>query len=374
MFITYALSIGCAVAMLGLFIEWAGQRNWSKRRKMWGSLILTIGAMGIGPITAQLAGPLPIAAACCCMTLALSLRGYHTAPTERSLQEVSGEPSTTQTIPVAEQTFTSSEPIFGQAEAFEEAPQVQADVFVHVEEEAPQVQADVFVHVEEETPQVQADALVHEEEEAPQVQADALVHEEEETPQVQADALVHEEEETPQVQADALVHEEEEAPQVQADALVHEEEETPQVQVNVLVNEEEKTPQVQADALVHEEEEAPQVQVNVLVHEEEETPLVQADVLVHDEETPQMQTDVAEQKALERPPLADEELSAWLNLQIATGYEAKGNAQWERAVTAFDAAVAVCTDQELKDMLKEELQACLAQLPESMKDKLQEAS
>lgn len=183
MFITFALSIGCAVAMLGLFLEWAGQRKWPTRRKMWGSLILTIGVLGIAPIISNHSGPLPVAAACSCLTLALSLCGSQHADEE----EV-----------VVEEAATALE----EEIAFEKATLSEPDP---------------------------------------------------------------------------------------------------------------------------------------------------ADVLT-------------------------EEMAAWLNIRISEGYEAKGNGLWAEAAAAFEAAVAVCVDRELKGMLEEELQDCLAQLPAADQTNVLQAS
>ncbi|MGZ4111621.1 MAG: hypothetical protein ACXVP5_04185, partial [Tumebacillaceae bacterium] len=74
MFASYALAFGLGLAVIGLYLEMANHFRWSKRRKGWGGMLVTVGTMGVVLLLAERVNHVAMATACACAVLALSIR------------------------------------------------------------------------------------------------------------------------------------------------------------------------------------------------------------------------------------------------------------------------------------------------------------
>jgi len=158
MFVAYALSFGLALALLGLYHELAGHLGWSRSRKGWGGFAIVLGTMGVVPAIVSEVSQLAVAAACSCIVLALSVRGYQ----EVSVQQPAGDSTcdaevySTELIPFIDDTVNPVQESVVSTEIQEPAP-AEAEA-VELEAEAVELEAEA-VELEAETVELEAEAV-----------------------------------------------------------------------------------------------------------------------------------------------------------------------------------------------------------------------
>ncbi|MCX7569944.1 hypothetical protein OS242_08195 [Tumebacillus sp. DT12] len=386
--ISYALAVGCALALIGLYCEAAQHFNWSRRQKGWGGIILLIGAMGVVPVIAERVNEIALAAACSCIVLALGMRGNHTVVVQRAetqpvshieiIDTPSAEPAEEiphTTPPTAEvATKETHDEIVLEEEVAVAVAETQDEI---VMEEVVVAEADTHdeIVLEEEVEIEEAetcDEIVLEEEvEIEEAETcDEIVLEEEvviaeaET----CDEIVLEEEvvvaeaET----CDEIVLEEEVVVAVAetCDEIVLEEE------VVVAVAETHDEIVLEEEIVVAEEETSDEIAV---LSKEIDEVFVEEENVILEEIAERASEDTGSGEAvpldedvsippIPEPELTGAELAAWLNEQIAAGYEAKAGQSFAQAARHFEAAALRSDDDELVAMLREELADCCREL------------
>lgn len=306
--ISYALAIGCALALIGLYCEAAQHFNWSRRQKGWGGIILLIGAMGVVPVIAERVNEIALAAACSCIVLALGMRGNQTVVVKR-----------VETKPVSQPDWIETPAAESAEEILHNTPPLTAEVVPH-----PTTAAAQPVIAEETHDDI-------EEEEAVVVAVDET-----------RDEIIVEEEA-------AIIAEETHDEIVIEEAVIVIAEETRDAFIGEIIEEVIAFSEEIDEVFVEEED----------VIEDEMIELMSDDtgieVAVPVDET------VSIPSILE-PELTGAELAEWLNEQIAAGYEAKAGQAFAQAARHFEAAFLRSDDFELVAMLQDELADCCREL------------